>query len=97
MKSAAEVRLIEGAVRATVRALEEASRVIRPGAREQDIRAVIEGAFLSEGCDGWSFPPIVASGPNTCVLHYPGYGRRIEEGDLVLLDMGRRKGSTRRT
>ena len=92
VKSAAEVRLIEGAVRATVKALEASARAIRPGAREQDIRAVIEGAFLAEGCEGWSFPPIVASGPNTCILHYPGYGRRIEEGDLVLLDIGAEKG-----
>jgi Xaa-Pro aminopeptidase len=30
----------------------------------------------------------VGSGPNTCILHYDRYDRRIAEGDLVLMDIG---------
>jgi Xaa-Pro aminopeptidase len=33
-------------------------------------------------------PRIVGSGPNACVLHYRDNNRRMEAGDLVLVDAG---------
>jgi Xaa-Pro aminopeptidase len=59
---------------------------------EYEIRAIVEGTFLREGAGGWSFPPIVASGPNSCILHYGGYTRRLEAGDLIVLDIGAERG-----
>src|SRR4030042_3064043 len=43
---------------------------------------------LKSGATGAAYPPIVGSGPNTCVLHYEKNSRRVEEGDLVLMDFG---------
>jgi Xaa-Pro aminopeptidase len=91
VKSAGEVKLLEEAVAATVKALENAMRAARPGIYEYEVRGIVEGTFLAEGC-GWGFPPIIASGPNTCILHYPRYDRRAAEGDLLLLDIGAERG-----
>ena len=35
-----------------------------------------------------AYPSIVASGPNACTLHYTRHDRRIEAGDIVLIDAG---------
>jgi Xaa-Pro aminopeptidase len=35
-----------------------------------------------------SYPPIVGSGPNTCVLHYRGKDRQMQDGELLLIDAG---------
>ena len=35
-----------------------------------------------------AYPSIVASGPNACILHYVENTRRMEDGDLLLIDAG---------
>lgn len=35
-----------------------------------------------------AYPTIVASGPNSCTLHYTDHTRQIQEDDLVLIDAG---------
>jgi Xaa-Pro aminopeptidase len=35
-----------------------------------------------------AYPTIVGSGPNACILHHTRNDRKIEEGDLVLIDAG---------
>lgn len=35
-----------------------------------------------------AFPTIVASGVNTCTLHYTAHDRQIQSGELILLDFG---------
>ena len=35
-----------------------------------------------------AYPSIVASGPNTCTLHYSKHTRQIVDGDLILIDVG---------
>jgi Xaa-Pro aminopeptidase len=52
------------------------------------VEATIEYTFRNLGADRVGFPSIVGSGPNTTVLHYDVNRRRIEEGDLVLADIG---------
>lgn len=88
IKSPTEIALLEHAIGATTGALLRAGRELRAGEHEYDLRAVIEATFLREGCSGWSFPPIVASGPNSCILHYQQYDRALAAGDLVVLDIG---------
>jgi Xaa-Pro aminopeptidase len=88
IKSGAEVALMEKAIDATAKAEIRAWRSLRAGIREYEIRAVIEETFIREGCPGWSFPPIVGSGPNSCVLHYERYDRETKPGDLVVIDIG---------
>jgi Xaa-Pro aminopeptidase len=65
-----------------------ALRALRPGAYEYEIEAVLRYVFRKHGSPRPGYPPIVASGPNATVLHYTTNDRRIEDGDLLLIDAG---------
>jgi Xaa-Pro aminopeptidase len=52
------------------------------------VEAAIAARFRKDGASGPSYETIVASGPNATTLHYVENDRRIEEGDLVLVDAG---------
>lgn len=60
----------------------------RPGVFEYELQAEIEYTFRKRGSQGPSYNPICGSGPNSCILHYNTNDRRIEAGDLVLVDAG---------
>lgn len=87
-KHPAEVERLRRAVALTAEGFRAAARALVPGAGEWRVQAALEAAFRAGGGDGPAFEPIVASGPNACVLHYVGGRRRIEKGDLVLIDAG---------
>ncbi|HEX5872930.1 MAG TPA: aminopeptidase P N-terminal domain-containing protein [Longimicrobium sp.] len=66
-----------------------AMRAGRPGAGEWEVQALLDQTFRSHSANsGTSFPAIVGSAANGTVLHYVTNERRIEEGDLVLVDAG---------
>nr|MDA3865409.1 M24 family metallopeptidase [Salinivirgaceae bacterium] len=44
--------------------------------------------FIANGADGHAFDPIVASGANSCTLHYTKNNAVMHSGDLLLLDFG---------
>jgi len=66
----------------------EAMRFARPGAFEYEVQAVVEYVFRASGSPRNAYPSIIASGPNACVLHYQENRRRMEDGDLLLVDAG---------
>jgi len=53
---------------------------------EYEVEAAIEAAYMRLGAFGSSYPAIVASGPNATILHYSTSRRRMEPGDLLLVD-----------
>ena len=57
-----------------------------PGKYEYEVEAVIEHVYLSRGAMSWGYPSIVGSGPNATILHYSKSSRRMEPGDLLLVD-----------
>jgi Xaa-Pro aminopeptidase len=87
-KAPEEVEAIRQAVRASVRGFRAAFGALRPGAGEWDVEAALVAGFRQGGATAPAFAPIVASGPNGCVLHYVDNQRRIGDGDLVLVDGG---------
>jgi Xaa-Pro aminopeptidase len=64
----------------------EAMRYARPGLHEYEVQAAMEFVFRVNGSPRNGYPSIVASGPNACILHYQENGRRMEDGDLLLID-----------
>jgi Xaa-Pro aminopeptidase len=64
----------------------EAMRLARPGLFEYQVQAALEYVFRFHGSPRNAYPSIVASGPNACVLHYHANRRRLEDGDLLLVD-----------
>jgi Xaa-Pro aminopeptidase len=83
-----EVDLIRQAVALTGRAFRRLLRFIRPGVWEFEIEAEIQHEFLRNRSRGVAFQTIVASGPDSCTLHYVKNDKPCRDGDLVLLDFG---------
>jgi Xaa-Pro aminopeptidase len=87
-KSPREVELIRRSLDATIQAHREAWKRIAGGVFEFQVAAAAVGAYLDRGCERSAYTPIVASGPNATILHYSSNTRRMERGDLVLMDAG---------
>lgn len=66
----------------------EAMRYTRPGQHEYEVQAALEFVFKKGGSPRNAYPSIVASGPNATILHYSENRRRMEDGDLLLIDAG---------
>ena len=88
VKSATELELLQRVVDLSVEAHLEAMRLMRPGIHEYEVAARMEFVHKRGGCEGEAYAPIVGSGFFSTVLHYNDLGRRIEDGDVIVLDVG---------
>jgi Xaa-Pro aminopeptidase len=88
IKDADEIRRLRSAVAITSEALLEAMAEAQPGMYEYELEATIEGNFRRRGAERVGFPSIVGSGPNGTILHYDDNRRRMENGELVVIDVG---------
>ena len=93
IKSPLEVELIQQAVNITGAAFEQVLKMVEPGVQEYEIEAEITASFLRQRASGHAYAPIIASGANTCVLHYTHNNRPCRDGDLLLLDFGAEYGN----
>jgi Xaa-Pro aminopeptidase len=66
----------------------EAMRRMRPGMWEYEIAAAMEWVHKRAGAEVEGYAPIVGAGFNSTVLHYNNVGKRIEDGEIVVLDVG---------
>lgn len=87
-KEDAEVRRIREAQRLTEAVFDHILDVLRPGVKEREVAAEITYQHLKRGADKMAFDPIVASGPNGAQPHARPTDRTLQEGDLVVMDMG---------
>lgn len=61
-------------------------RAAAPGKFEYEVEAAIEEVYLRSGAMSWGYPSIVGSGPNATILHYSTSARKMESGDVLLVD-----------
>jgi Xaa-Pro aminopeptidase len=88
VKSSGEIALLQEAIDITCDGLREAMRAVKPGMYEYQAQAALEYVFKRRGSRRPGFSSIVGSGPNTCILHYRKNDRKMEAGDLLLMDVG---------
>ena len=88
VKSRSEIQRIQHAADISVEAHKAAWRRIAPGLREYQIAATMSNVYLEAGCERNAYPPIVASGPKSIILHYNENKRRMDGGELLLMDVG---------
>jgi len=86
IKSPAEIALIKRATILSGLALMECMRSTEPGIMEYELDAVAKYVYYRHGAQGEAYFSIIASGPNAPVAHYHANKRRMEDGDLVLMD-----------
>src|SRR5579862_3922496 len=91
-KDPGELALIEQAAGVATRALGRTLDQARVGMSETEVAGALEKALRDEGSEGFPFPSIVASGPRSALPHARSSSRRIEAGDLLLLDFGAETG-----
>jgi len=65
-----------------------AMHLAKPGRYEYEVDALLREVFRKNGSERPAYPPIVGAGVNATVLHYRSNSKRIEEGDLLLVDAG---------
>ncbi len=87
-KSPAEIALLQRAADATIAAHLAAWKQAAPGKYEYQVAAVAQAVYLGRGCERNAYPPIAGSGPNGLYLHYERNERRMDSGDLLLMDAG---------
>ena len=86
-KSRSEVAAMKRAASISMEAHRRAMRRARAGVHEYEVEAELLGHFRAHGARE-AYGSIVGSGPNSCVLHYVENTRRMEDGDLLLIDAG---------
>lgn len=87
-KSADEVRWMEEAGVIADGAFEEVIQTKFIGKTELEIASELEKAMKAHGGEKTAFEILVASGPYSALPHYRAGQRRIELGDIVILDYG---------
>jgi Xaa-Pro aminopeptidase len=79
---------LERAIDISAQAHQEAIRSIHPGMYEYEVQAIFEYVYRKNGSPRNAYPCIVGSGPNSSVLHYSTNIRRMNDGDVVVMDCG---------
>jgi Xaa-Pro aminopeptidase len=88
IKSATEMVFLRQAIDLSVDAQLAAMKMMRPGLWEYQVAAKMVAVHGMGGSETEAYAPIVGAGPNSTALHYDKLGRKIEDGDIVVLDVG---------
>lgn len=88
IKSEEEIALMQKAVDITGQTLAAVLPQVRPGLMEYELEADITAHLLRRRATGHAYPPVIASGHNSCVLHYQQNNQRCADGEVLLLDFG---------
>lgn len=88
VKELEEIEMMQKACDLTESAFRRVLSFIKPGVIEYEIEAEFLHEFIKNGSRGFAYGPIVASGPNACVLHYVENDKEVKAGDVILLDIG---------
>jgi Xaa-Pro aminopeptidase len=88
IKSAEEAERITKALRRAETAFLRIKPRIKPGIRELQIARMLEQELKSSGCRTLPFDIIAASGKNSAMPHARPTEKKVEPGDLVVIDWG---------
>lgn len=88
IKSKYEVAAIDKACEITEKAFRRVVDFVKPGVMEYEVEAEIIHEFIRNRANGHAYSPIVASGKNSCVLHYVDNNQICNDGDILLMDFG---------
>lgn len=86
IKSPHEIALIQEACRITRDGFLRLLKFVRPGVHEFEVEAELAHEYLRQRAGGFAYPPIIASGPSACCLHYNTNHGCCEDGQILLLD-----------
>jgi Xaa-Pro aminopeptidase len=88
VKSPGELAFLQRAIELSLDAHLEAMKMMRPSVYEYQVASKMIEVHAMGGSEAEGYAPIVGAGPNSTVLHYDRLSRKIEDGDIVVLDVG---------
>jgi Xaa-Pro aminopeptidase len=88
IKSPGELALIQKAIDPSIDAQFAAIKMMHSGLYEYQVAAKMVEIHDYAGCETEAYAPIVGSGINSTVLHYNKLDRKIDGGEIVLMDVG---------
>lgn len=88
IKSPAEIKIMREAARISSLAHLEVLRCAQPGMYEWELAAIYEYCIKRLGGQGLAYSPIVPSEPKYFNGHYSENSRKLEDGDIVMPDVG---------
>ena len=91
VKSPAEVANMRRAGQISGRALTEAMR--RPWLRERDLHAFLDYQFITNGCEGSAYIPVIAGGERANCIHYTVNNSVFRQDEFILVDAGGQYGT----
>jgi Xaa-Pro aminopeptidase len=88
IKSPTEIALLRQAIDLSLDAQLEAMKMMRPGLWEYQVAAKMVEVHAMGGSEIEAYAPIVGAGPNSTALHYDKLSGKIQDGDIVVMDVG---------
>ncbi len=88
IKQPEEIDLMRKAIDMTCAAQLEIMKALEPGMKEFQAQAVVEYMFKKEGSEYVGYNSIVGGGENSCILHYETNRKKLDGGDMLVIDAG---------
>lgn len=88
VKDEGEISLLQEAAKITERCFEKILHYLKPGVIEEDIANELEYMLKKEGAQKAAFDFIVASGKRSALPHGAASKKKVEPGDMVVIDFG---------
>jgi len=88
IKSPAEIAVMRKAGRIAVNAYIELMKATKPGLYEYELAALYEYLCKREGAQDLAYYMIMCSGENHPYLHYYKHDRKLQDGDILVVDVG---------
>lgn len=88
VKSQIEIDILQHACDITEKGFRRILNFVKPGVMEYEIEAEYLHEFVRNRSKGFAYTPIIGGGGNSCVLHYIENNRKLNDGDVLLMDVG---------
>lgn len=83
-----ELALVQRAIAATAAGFQALPQWLAPDVTEREVAIRLEAVFSMAGAQATGYGTIVGSGTNSAVLHWPPTDRKMQDGEIVLVDAG---------
>lgn len=88
VKSPEELAVMKTAAGISAGAIEETIKRCKPGMYEYQLASIFDYTCGAAGAEDLAFATICGSGENSTILHYESNRKRLQDGDVVVMDCG---------
>lgn len=93
VKNEEEIVMLQRACDITNQGFRRILKFVKPGVKEYEIEAEYIHEFVRNQSKGFAYQPIIASGLDSCVLHYIENKKECKDGDILLMDVAAEYGN----